>query len=125
MAEPKFDVERTPYEVLFRFRDGALTGAHVVWEEWKTVNGTRIPGLAATETDAQPLAVGGEAGFPLTEIMSKVQRAAVETYEAGEAERDDLRTRLEAAEEACLAAETRAEAAEARVAAITQIIAAS
>ncbi|MCC6779777.1 MAG: hypothetical protein IT537_24615 [Hyphomicrobiales bacterium] len=69
-------VAKLPYEVLFRFDEfGALAGAHVQWRHVITDDaGSKV---AEAIEHAKPVAIGEREGFPLTDILDEVQRAAV------------------------------------------------
>ena len=88
-------VQKLPYEVLFRFDEsGALSGSHVQWRYVVTDDdGSRI--AEAIDT-ARPVAVGKNEGFPLDTILTKVQEAAIIQAEAKTAEADQLRDELTA-----------------------------
>lgn len=63
-----------PYEFLVRWNHttGALQGAYV-----KTFDN-----VANKEGDAQPVAVAGQAGFPLTDVMTALQSGTIISMDA-------------------------------------------
>ncbi|GLR82219.1 hypothetical protein HUE56_00470 (plasmid) [Azospirillum oryzae] len=77
---------RQPYEFLVRWdHTGRLCGAHAQFRYITTADdGTMIGEFIGA---AEPVAVAGSAGFPLTDILSPLQAAAL-------AERDALAERL-------------------------------
>lgn len=81
---------RIPYEVLFRFdAAGALVGSHVQWRHIVTDDlGTKV---AEAIESAKPVAMGLTEGFPLDNILTKVQQAAVLQAEAMTAEVEKLK----------------------------------
>ena len=85
--------ERFPYELLVRWdRSGHLSGAHAQFRYVTTgPDGTVV---AETLGGAEPIAVAGNNGFPIAEILSQAQAAALSALEAMAAERDALAARL-------------------------------
>jgi hypothetical protein len=97
--------ERQPYEPLVRWnQDGKLAGAHVQWRLVITDENGEIVG--ETVTTAEPVAMGQANGFPLEDILAKVQadalaeleaaRVEIETYRAERAKLDARVTQLSA-----------------------------
>lgn len=94
---------RLPYELLIRWdRDGRLAGAHAQFRYVTTNDDGSVAGefLGA----AEPLSSAGADGFPLSDVLSQAQTAALATLEAVTAERDALTARLAAAPPAAPAA---------------------
>lgn len=72
-----------PYEFLVRWRDGAISGAHIRFLETVLEDGVV---LAQKEGNAMPVSLAGEAGYPLADVLSAVQTSAlVELEKAKEA----------------------------------------
>ena len=96
-----------PYEFLVRWKDGAIAGAHIRFLETISQDGVV---LAQKEGNAMPVSLSGEAGFPLADILSAVQKSALVDLEnalaaKAEAEAALATTRKDlAAAEASLAA---------------------
>ena len=59
----------TPYELLARWRDGKLSGAHVQFLTTVTEDGVK---LSETVGDVMPVDVGQGKGFPLADILSQM-----------------------------------------------------
>ena len=81
---PVFTETKTPYELLVRWRDGIISGAHVGF-----ITTLRRDGVLIMETpeNVQPVAIGSTAGFPLSDILSQVQIDAIIAMEAARAEK--------------------------------------
>ena len=71
---PTITTETTPYELLFRWNDGALAGAHIQFVETIRKDGVVISQQVG---HAQPVSMSGETGFPLADVLSTVQADAV------------------------------------------------
>lgn len=71
---PTITTETTPYELLFRWNDGALAGAHIQFVETIRKDGSVISQQVG---HAQPVSMAGETGFPLADVLSTVQADAV------------------------------------------------
>jgi hypothetical protein len=81
---------RIPYEILFRFDEtGALAGSHVQWRHVITDDAGKK--VAEAIEHAKPVAVGLTEGFPLADILSSVQLAAVLQAETKTAEIEAMR----------------------------------
>jgi hypothetical protein len=66
-----FTEERTPNEFLVRWNnEGVIQGAHVGWLDTVLKDGVV---LSQTETNVESVAVGLIEGFPLTDILTKLQ----------------------------------------------------
>jgi DNA-binding XRE family transcriptional regulator len=64
-------IEKSPYEVLIRFRDdGTVSGAHVAYLETPVIDGRR---MAPMVSPAEPLSLEN---FPNSDIMTQTQLAA-------------------------------------------------
>ena len=72
-----------PYEFLVRWRDGAISGAHIRFLETILEDGVV---LAQKEGNAMPVSLSGEVGYPLADVLTAVQQSAlVELEKAKEA----------------------------------------
>ena len=72
-----------PYEFLVRWRDGAISGAHIRFLETVLEDGVV---LAQKEGNAMPVSLSGEVGYPLADVLTAVQQSAlVELEKAKEA----------------------------------------
>ena len=67
---------QTPYELLIRWKDGAVAGAHVKFLEQIVEDGVV---LHEKEGDATPVSMAGEAGYPLADILTFAQSTALAT----------------------------------------------
>ena len=86
---------RQPYEFLVRWdRQGRLAGAHAQFRLITTATDGSV--VADILGNAEPVAVAGAAGFPLADVLSQAQAAALAALEAVTAERDALASRLAA-----------------------------
>ena len=63
-----------PYEFLVRWRDGAISGTHIRFLETILEDGVV---LAQKEGNAMPVSLAGEAGYPLADVLSAVQKSAL------------------------------------------------
>lgn len=62
---------KQPYELLVRWdSEGRLAGAHVQWR-YITKDGDTI--VAEAVTGAESVAIGAQAGFPLSDILTPAQ----------------------------------------------------
>lgn len=78
---------RKPYEVLIRYNEsGALQGAHVRWVNIITLDDGIV---LRSISDAEGIAVAGNNGFPVEEILNETLRDALECVDALTKERDD------------------------------------
>lgn len=68
-----------PYEVLVRWRDGALAGAHVQFIT-QVVDGDRV--MAETLGQAMPVDVGAGVGFPIADILQQIHVDALAAVDA-------------------------------------------
>lgn len=73
-----------PYELLFRFADGAVSGCHYRTIEVVT-DGERV--YSATEGVAQPVTLGGEHA---AQVIGELNTGLVQALEVATAERDSL-----------------------------------
>ena len=71
-----------PYEFLVRWRDGAISGAHVGFEHAIVEDGATV---GVIPLNVQPVAVGAESGFPLTDILQQVHIDALSGLATAEA----------------------------------------
>ena len=72
-----------PYEFLVRWRDGAISGAHIRFLDTILEDGVV---LAQKEGNAMPVSLSGEVGYPLADVLTAVQQSAlVELEKAKEA----------------------------------------
>lgn len=113
---------KRPYEFLVRWKDGVISGAHVGFEVTVTENGQV---LSTTPLNVVSVNVGTGEGFPLTDILGKIQVDALKDRDAAlqakstaesakaaaEAERDAALAAKDAALEAKAAAEAERDAA--------------
>ena len=74
----------TPYELLARWRDGKLSGAHVQFLTTVTEDGVK---LSETVGDVMPVDVGQGIGFPLADILSQMHVAALAAVDAANTEK--------------------------------------
>ncbi len=80
--------ERIPYELLFRWNtEGILSGAHVGFRSCVKKDDVVI---ADTLEHVMSVAVAGNEGFPLEEVLAQVTIDALAVKDALEAERDGL-----------------------------------
>lgn len=98
---PTITTETTPYELLFRWNDGALAGAHIQFVETIRKDGAVISQQVG---HAQPVSMAGEAGFPLADVLSTVQADAVAARDSAIAALAAKSAELTAATEAHTAA---------------------
>ena len=63
-----------PYEFLVRWRDGAISGAHIRFLETILEDGVV---LAQKEGNAMPVSLSGEVGYPLADVLTAVQQSAL------------------------------------------------
>jgi hypothetical protein len=87
---------RQPYELLVRWRaDGTLSGAHV---QWATVVTDDDGAMKVYPEKLEPVAVKeGEPGFPVADILSAAQIAALDTAAKAEARATTAETERDAA----------------------------
>lgn len=84
-----------PYEFLVRWdKTGSLSGAHAQFR-YITADDDGTP-IGEFIGAAEPVAIAGAAGFPLADILSPLQIAALTERDAVLAERDALAERLAA-----------------------------
>lgn len=85
--------ERFPYELLVRWdRSGRLAGAHAQFRY--VTSGPDGAVIAEALGGAEPLGLAGNVGFPLADVLSQAQAAALSALETVTAERDALAARL-------------------------------
>ena len=122
---------KAPYEFLIRWTDGKISGAHIKFLETVTEDGVT---LVQKETNAEPVELAIEAGFPMADVWAMVSAGAAsvgqqaltdiatanskkaEAEAAAAKEIEDAKARETAANEAkaaAEAAETASKAAEA------------
>ena len=119
---------KTPYEFLIRWTDGKISGAHIKFLETVTEDGVT---LAQKETNAEPVELAIEAGFPMADVWAMVSAGAAsvgqqaltdiatanskkaEAEAAAAKEIEDAKVRETAANEAKAAAEAAEQAAKA------------
>ena len=65
----------TPYEFLIRWTDGKISGAHIKFLETITEDGVT---LAQKETNAEPVELAIEAGFPMADVWAMVSAGAAQ-----------------------------------------------
>lgn len=86
---------RQPYELLVRWdRNGHLAGAHAQFRYVITDDTATV--IAESLGSAESVAVAGQNGFPLDDVLSKTLVAALASLESATAERDALAARLAA-----------------------------
>ena len=84
-----------PYEFLARWdRSGRLSGAHAQFRYVTTAGDGSVIGEFAGA--AEPVAIAGAAGFPLSDLLSEMQVAVIAELDAVRAERDTLAAQLAA-----------------------------
>ncbi|WP_372400539.1 hypothetical protein ABMY26_35935 (plasmid) [Azospirillum sp. HJ39] len=84
---------KQPYEFLVRWdTEGRLSGAHAQFR-YITLDKDGMP-IGEFIGAAEPVAAAGATGFPLAEILSPLQIAALAERDAALAERDALAERL-------------------------------
>ena len=106
----------TPNEFLVRWSDaGQIQGAHIVFRETVIEDGTE---LTSRLLPAQPVALAGASGFPLSDVLAEVQASALATIEARDAEIAALKSSQQAIEAERDAALTRAAELQAQLDAI-------
>jgi hypothetical protein len=89
------ETTKQPYEFLARWdQSGRLVGAHVQWRYVTTENGEVV---AEGVTAAEPVAVSGNAGFPLSDLIGQTATDALAAADAAMAERDAMKAEREAA----------------------------
>lgn len=64
---------KTPYEFLIRWTDGKISGAHIKFLETVSEDGVT---LAQKETNAEPVELAIEAGFPIADVWAMVSAGA-------------------------------------------------
>lgn len=86
---------KTPYELLFRWGDdGSLQGAHAVWLI-RILDGSG--NLISSQTsEAQPVAVAGNDGFPLADLLSQALTDALSRIDDLTAQNQALEQQLQA-----------------------------
>lgn len=101
-----------PYELLARWRDGVLTGAHVQFISTIVEDGVVMLGSEHL-SDAMPVDVGGVKGFPLADILQQLHTDALVAVDAANAEKKAAvasEAAANAAKEAAVASEAVARA---------------
>lgn len=68
-----------PYEFLVRWTNGNIAGAHVRFLETISEDGTV---LTQKEGNAMPVSMAGEAGFPLSDLLTLTQQTALAERDA-------------------------------------------
>lgn len=64
---------KQPYEFLIRWTDGKISGAHIKFLETVFEDGVM---LAQKETNAEPVELAIEAGFPMADVWAMVSAGA-------------------------------------------------
>ena len=64
---------KAPYEFLIRWTDGKISGAHIKFLETVTEDGVT---LVQKETNAEPVELAIEAGFPMADVWAMVSAGA-------------------------------------------------
>lgn len=64
---------KTPYEFLIRWTDGKISGAHIKFLETVSEDGVI---LAQKETNAEPVELAIEVGFPIADVWAMVSAGA-------------------------------------------------
>ncbi len=75
---------KRPYELLVRWREGALSGAHVGFELTTTEDGKV---LSTTPLAVMPVDIGQGIGFPLADILAQVHTDAIISMDVAIAEK--------------------------------------
>jgi hypothetical protein len=87
---------KQPYELLVRWREGKISGAHVGFELTTTEDGKV---LSTSPLAVIPVDIGQGIGFPLADILAQVQVDALVSRDKAIAERGAAETALTAAQE--------------------------
>ena len=89
----QFTEKRTPYELLFRWsNDGILQGAHIAFLDTVLKDGEI---LNQSQSPAQAVAIGEQAGFPLADILNQVQIDLIKNNEALVFEKEEIASELQ------------------------------
>jgi hypothetical protein len=73
---------KRPYELLVRWKDGFIAGAHVGFELTTSEDGVA---LSTTALPVMPVDIGQGVGFPLADILEQVQVDAITSRDSAEA----------------------------------------
>lgn len=96
--------KRVPHEVLIRFEDGKIKGAHLEFLDLVLRDGVVIH---QATTGAIPIALGESEGFPMADVAAIINIASLKASIAAVADVNAKNQELEAAKlEASLSAET-------------------
>lgn len=82
---------QSPYEFLVRWNNGVLSGAHIRFLE-TIADGAEI--ISQKEGNAQPVSMAGEAGFPLSDILTAMQAQALVERDAAVADKIAAETQV-------------------------------
>lgn len=85
MTKHKYEESVQPYELLVRWRDGKISGAHVGFIDVLTKDGVVIK---AEPQNVQAVDVGAGVGFPLKDILDTVNADALVAYSVAVAEKE-------------------------------------
>ncbi len=108
---------QTPNEFLVRWSDaGQIQGAHIVFREAVIEDGVE---LSSRLLPAQPVALAGEVGFPLGDVLAEVQSSALATIEARDAALTQAQADLAAAQSALAASQAAQAELQAKLDALT------
>lgn len=83
-----------PYEFLVRWKDGAITGAHIKMLETIAEDGVV---LSQKEGVAMPVSMAGAGNFPLADLLTGIQTQALIDLDAARSELAAVRLELEQA----------------------------
>ena len=108
--------EKRPYELLVRWREGKITGAHVGFELTATEDGKV---LSTTPLAVMAVDIGQGIGFPLADILAQVHTDALIGRDMAIAEKSAAQTERSAALAECRAAKDECTKREATISALT------
>jgi hypothetical protein len=111
---------KRPYELLVRWKDGVIAGAHVGFELTTTEDDVI---LSTTPLPVMAVDLGQGAGFPLADILEQVQIDAIISMDAANASRAQAESQLSAAEAAIAELQAAATAAQNAIAVLTAKVA--
>ena len=87
------ETTKRPYELLVRWREGKISGAHVGFEITTTEDGSV---LSTTPLAVMPVDIGQGAGFPLADILAQVHTDALIQMDAAQATATEKATECDA-----------------------------
>jgi hypothetical protein len=87
---------KRPYELLVRWKDGVIAGAHVGFELTTSEDGVA---LSTTPLPVMAVDIGQGAGFPLADILAQIHVDAIAGFEAKAAECSQYEAKIAELEE--------------------------